>query len=245
MPKTLVKQGKPINSIKDNNDRVQSKYHDRTLNELVENFKDDLEAHMSSQVKESHAVFTPSEIKIATYIHNTSQEFQDVLLQVLQPSKCDLSSDFDRLLTVLTKPEILTVLCNSDPLAGARLRGIQVKRNLLNDDGQPLNSAAVAEILGISRQAVDKRRKSGKLLAVSLGKRGYFYPLFQFRNGELLIGLEEVLEVLAKFDPWTQLMFLKTGDLRLENKTPLECLINGEVSAVIEAASCYGEPYPA
>jgi hypothetical protein len=244
MPNTLIDKKK--STALTNNSQVGSqKSQDNSLNDIILDFKDSIETYISLNHRESHSRFTPSEIKIATYVHNTSREFQDILLQVLQPDKNDQSNEFDRLITVLTKPEILIKLSASDPLTGARLRGLQVKQNLLTDDGQPLNSAAVAEILGISRQAVDKRRKSGKLLAVSLGKRGYFYPVFQFGNGELLTGLEEILEVLAKFDPWTQLMFLKTGDLRLGNRTPLECLIDGEVFAVIEAANCYGEPYPA
>ncbi len=122
---------------------------------------------------------------------------------------------------------------------------MKVKHELLYSDGQPLRSEEVAQLLGISRQAVDKRRSKGQLLAVSLRKRGYFYPLWQFKDGGVLERLKLLLAALARFDAWTQLMFIKTGDLRLNNRTPLECLVAGNIDAVISAAACYGEPNPA
>jgi hypothetical protein len=60
-----------------------------------------------------------------------------------------------------------------------------------------------------------------------------------------LTGLDRVLAALAKFDAWTQLMFMKTGDLRLNDRTPLECLVAGDIDAVVNAAACYGKPNPA
>jgi hypothetical protein len=155
------------------------------------------------------------------------------------------SSSLAQTIAALTSPELLAELAPIDPLAGARLRGMIVKQDLLSSDGQPLRSEEVAQLLGISRQAVDKRRSKGQLLAVSLGKRGYFYPLWQFQDGAVLTGLDRILEALAKFDAWTQLMFMKTGDLRLEDRTPLECLVAGDIDAVVNAAACYGKPNPA
>jgi hypothetical protein len=155
------------------------------------------------------------------------------------------SQGLEQMITALTAPELLAELAPADPLAAARLRGMKIKQELLHGDGSPLKSDEVAQLLGISRQAVDKRRSKGQLLAVSLGKRGYFYPLWQFQAGGVLPGLDLVLAALAKFDGWTQLMFMKTGDLRLNDLTPLECLIAGDVDGVVATALCYGEPNPA
>lgn len=135
----------------------------------------------------------------------------------------------------------LLILENSDPLAAARLKGVIIKRNLLYEDGQPLKSEDVASLLNVTRQAVDKRRKKGQLLGVSLGRRGYLYPIWQFLDGKVLAGLERVLAQLSEYDPWTQLMFFKTGDLRLDGATPLEQLKAGEIDKVVWAASCYGK----
>jgi hypothetical protein len=176
------------------------------------------------------------------------QSILDVALAASHASNVGASphaSSLEKTIAALTAPELLAELAPSDPLASARLKGMKVKEELLYSSGQPLRSEEVAQLLGISRQAVDKRRSKGQLLAVSLGKRGYFYPLWQFRDGGVLTGLDRVLIALAKFDAWTQLMFMKTGDLRLNNRTPLECLIAGDVDAVVSAAACYGEPNPA
>jgi hypothetical protein len=147
----------------------------------------------------------------------------------------------EKLIAALTSKEVLTKLAPSDPLAAARLKGVLIKRDLLYQDGKPFSSEEVALLLNVTRQAIDKRRQKGQLLAVSLGRRGYLYPVWQFREGKVLSGLDRVLAKLKEFDPWTQLMFFQTGDLRLDNATPLENLKAGEIDRVVWAASCYGE----
>ena len=53
------------------------------------------------------------------------------------------------------------------PLARARLRGIRRKREMLEAEGGSVGTAEAAEILGgISKQAVDKRRERGTILAL-------------------------------------------------------------------------------
>ena len=176
------------------------------------------------------------------------QSIVDVALAASHASNVTTNSDASSLaqmIAALTSPELLAELAPIDPLAGARLRGMKVKQELLYSDGQPLRSEEVAQLLGISRQAVDKRRNKGQILAVSLGRRGYFYPLWQFRDGAVLTGLDRILTALANFDGWTQLMFMKTGDLRLDDRTPLECLVAGDIDAVVTAATSYGKPNPA
>jgi hypothetical protein len=215
---------------------------------------------------------SPIEQRLISNLLDTSAQFKNTLSTVLMESKqhksltaywqtvIDVSlaathatnvtanpqsQGLEQMITALIAPELLAELAPVDPLAAARLRGTKVKQELLYGDGSPLKSEEVAQLLGISRQAVDKRRSKGQLLAVSLGKRGYFYPLWQFQAGEILPGLNLVLSALTNFDAWTQLMFMKTGDIRLNDRTPLECLIAGDVDGVVAAARCYGEPNPA
>jgi hypothetical protein len=215
---------------------------------------------------------TPSDQALIANLLDTSTQFKDALSTALRESKhqkklsqywqsiIDValaashasnvtinihSSSLEQTIAALTAPELLAELVPTDPLASARLRGMKVKQELLYCDGQPLRSEEVAQLLGISRQAVDKRRNKRQLLAVALGRRGYFYPLWQFRDGNILTGLDRVLAALAEFDSWTQLMFMKTGDLRLNDRTPFECLIAGDIDSVVNAAACYGETNPA
>ena len=148
---------------------------------------------------------------------------------------------FELMVEVLTRPEALKALAPIDPLAAARLKGVQIKRDLLYEDGQPFNSEEVAKLLHLTWQAVDKRRSKGQLLGISLGRRGYLYPVWQFHEGKVLPGLDRVLAALKDYEPWTQLMFLKTGDIRLGGATPLERLKAGDIDAVVWAAECYGK----
>jgi len=151
------------------------------------------------------------------------------------------SAGTDQLIEVLRQPESLHLFHSEDPLAAARLRGVQIKLELLYEDGDPLTSEHVAELLRITRQAVDKRRSKHQLLAITTGRRGYLYPLVQFQDQGVIPGLDRVLQALKDFSPWTQLMFLKSGDIRLAGKTPLECLKAGEVDQVVWAAQHYGK----
>jgi hypothetical protein len=96
-------------------------------------------------------------------------------------------------------------------------------------------------VLGISRQAVDKRRSSNQLLALTQGKRGYSYPSFQFEDGKTIRGLEEILAKVKSLDPWMQMVFFTSPNERLGGEPPIESLQKGLVEEVTRAASGYGE----
>ncbi len=146
----------------------------------------------------------------------------------------------------LLSSEFLAQLEKNDPLLEAKLKGVQHKRELLNYQGKKaLNSSEVAALLGITRQAIDNRRKNQSLLGLSLGNRGYRYPAWQFSNGSLLTGWSEVLSNMEHLDDWSKLIFMLTGDIRLDNKIPLECLRNAQIDEVVSAARAYGWQYPA
>jgi phosphoglycolate phosphatase-like HAD superfamily hydrolase len=158
----------------------------------------------------------------------------------------DAQDDLSAVVEVLTQTEIMAELAPVDPLATHRLKGMLVKQQLLNYQGPPpLNSEQVAELLMMSREAVNKRRRSKQLIAVNLGKRGYRYPAWQFQEGKVLPGIKEVLKTLDAPGEWTPLLFLCSGDPSLNGVTPLEKLQAGEIDSVVAAARCYGKPNPA
>ncbi len=130
-----------------------------------------------------------------------------------------------------------------DALAAARARGLAVQREALDAEGGALGAQEVADLLGISRQAVDQRRASGKLLAVDLGLRKNLYPRWQFTEGGILPGLEEVLAALSEHETssWMCLRFFLAKNYRLDERRPLDVLRRGEVAEVVEAARAYGE----
>ncbi len=166
------------------------------------------------------------------------------ILQLAEGKHLEISaaaaSDFDVLLSLLQRAEVQAILPSPDPLAQAKLRGVQAQQQLLQMAGGCISAPAAAERLGISRQAVDKRRTQGKLIALLTG-RTYHYPVWQFEQGNTLSGLEQVLKVLGVQDPWMQTAWFLNGNSRLEGHAPLQVLRQGELARVLDAAQSYGE----
>jgi hypothetical protein len=146
-------------------------------------------------------------------------------------------SDLKELVEVLERPEVLSDLRRQDPLAAARLRGLRAKKQLLEAEGGVVSGRELAQAIGITRQAVDKRRLAGKLIGIDLGKRGYAYPVWQIG----LDGMDTVLAELAEVDPWTQALFMLTANNWLNGETPLVMLRRGEREEVLAAARLFGE----
>lgn len=150
-------------------------------------------------------------------------------------------TELETILHALERPEVAAAVRDHDPLAMARLRGIEAKRRILSEDGGMLSAEKVGEVLTISRQAVEKRRKAGRLIGVSLGRRGFGYPSWQFSERGILAGLEAVLDVLKPHDAWTKLVFLTSANAATNDKKPLAVLRSGDVEKVLDAARTYGE----
>ncbi len=145
---------------------------------------------------------------------------------------------------IVDDPEAMNVMRRDDPLAPARVRGQEARFKLLDENGGSLTAAEVAGLLGITRQAVDNRRKAGRLIGLTLGRRGFAYPAWQFDRGRVLPGLEEVLRELHHLDPWMQTAFIVSGNRALDDQSPLTLLRRGKMAAVLAAARVYGEQGP-
>jgi hypothetical protein len=128
-----------------------------------------------------------------------------------------------------------------DPFIQAMARGAAIKRELLTSGGGSLTSSQVSSILGITRQAVDKRRNRRALLAVPNGSAEYVYPACQFTPDGVIPGLEEVLRAFQIRSPWTQLSALLAPVPALGGKTILEALKSGAIEKAIAIAASFGE----
>ena len=106
-----------------------------------------------------------------------------------------------------------------DPFMEAMARGAAIKQELLTSGGGGLTSSQVSRALGITRQAVDKRRIRRALLAVPNGSGEYVYPACQFTSDGVITGLEEVLRAFQIRSPWTQLSMLLASAPALGGKT--------------------------
>ena len=153
-------------------------------------------------------------------------------------------SDYAVLLMALESEPGLAALTHEDPLAQARLRGIEARTRLLTAEGGTLGVQEVAAHLNLSRQAVYKRYRAGRLLAIDSGRHGYTFPAWQFVPGGVLAGIEETLEALAALDPWTRLAFFLGENEATRGKTPLEALRRGDLGDVLRAAQLHGEQGP-
>lgn len=150
-------------------------------------------------------------------------------------------SDYGVLLTALESEQGMAVLAPEDPLAEARLRGLEARKRLLEAEGGTLRGQQVASLLNISRQAAYKRYRAGRLLAVNCGRHGFVFPAWQFVPGGVLPGLEEVLAALADFEAWMKLAFFLEKNAATGGKTPLEALRRGKLKEVLRAARMHGE----
>ena len=150
-------------------------------------------------------------------------------------------TDYQVLVEALQTPMVTDKLIELDPLAAAKLRGMVRQHQLVNNFGGAIKVEEVAGLLGITRQAVDKRRREGRLIGLTQGRRGYAYPVWQFERGGTLTHLERVLDALRKHDPWMQLSFFVNPNARLSETSPLEALREGNLDPVLQAAETFGE----
>jgi biotin operon repressor len=170
-------------------------------------------------------------------VADLSEGMKDVALEAASAAP----SDFSVLVRALENPEATANRQDSDPLLPARLRGIETRQKLLDAEGGVTSAEEVARLLSISRQAVDKRRRSGRLIGVTRGRHGYAYPMWQFDENGTIHGLEAVLSKLRHHDPWMQMIFMLSPNSRLEGRTPLAVLKEKNIDAVLAAAGVFGE----
>lgn len=148
-------------------------------------------------------------------------------------------TDFGAVARALRDPTAFQAALPLDPLADALARGVHERERLAATAGGLLSAAEIGRALGgISRQAVDKRRRAHQLVGVKLAS-DWRYPSAQVGDdGEILAGLPVVLAALAELSPWAILDFLLAEDAALGGVTPLAALRQGGdgLAAVVRIA---------
>jgi hypothetical protein len=120
-----------------------------------------------------------------------------------------------------------------EPLAAAIARAADTKARLVERANGLLSAEAVAKLLGLSRQGVDKRRSQGKLLAVRI-RGDWAYPAAQFTEGEVLDGIPEVVSGMSDASAWSVLSFLLSEIEPLGDISPLAALRAGRRDEVMQ-----------
>ncbi|EJC63768.1 hypothetical protein Rleg5DRAFT_0464 [Rhizobium leguminosarum bv. viciae WSM1455] len=141
-------------------------------------------------------------------------------------------TDAGSLAQLLSRSDMVGAAINDlDPLVPALARNVEHRQNLIERAGGTMSAEDAGRILGISRQAVDKRRRAGTLLAVREGS-DWRYPLCQLDQGEVIAGISDVVRGFAAAGPWIALDFLLAPDTALGGRTPLQALRDGDREAV-------------
>ncbi|MGO7974918.1 helix-turn-helix domain-containing protein [Rhizobium ruizarguesonis] len=141
-------------------------------------------------------------------------------------------TDAGSLAQLLSRSDMVGAAINDlDPLVPALARNVEHRQNLVERAGGTVSAEDAGRMLGISRQAVDKRRRAGTLLAVREGS-DWRYPLCQFDQGEVIAGISDVVRGFAAAGPWIALDFLLASDTVLGGRTGLQALRDGDREAV-------------
>ena len=137
-------------------------------------------------------------------------------------------TDFGAVARALGDPAGFAASRPLDPQADAWARGAAERERLSIEAGGLLSAGEVGRALGgISRQAVDKRRRGLQLLGVRVA-HDWRYPAAQIgTDGAVVPGLAIMLDGLAALGPWAQLAFLLAKDDALGGLSPLDALRRG------------------
>jgi hypothetical protein len=134
-----------------------------------------------------------------------------------------------------------------DPLASLIAKGVEDKQKLIQDSGGLLSVGEVANVRGLTPQAIHKQRRARKLLSVPYGGEEKF-PVIQFtKEGDPVPGLSTVLHALHLEGAWGTLDFLLSPDDELDGLSPIETLKRHpeRLEEVVRLASTQGEHGPA
>jgi len=133
---------------------------------------------------------------------------------------------------LLSHSELIgAAVADLDPLVPALARNVEHRRELLKRTGGVMSAEEAGKIAGVSRQAIDKRRRSNAILAIREGS-DWKYPACQFQDGGVLLGIADIVRGFETQGAWVALDFLLAADSTLGGRSPLEALRQGDRASV-------------
>lgn len=149
-------------------------------------------------------------------------------------------SDVGALARLLTDAAETEAVREIDPLAAAFLRGARMQEEMLVEAGGAWPVSRVAEHLGVTPEAVHRRRRRGTLLAVKR-QDTFLYPAAQFDASGVLDGLGEVLRAIDSESSWTKLSVLLSPAPLGTRESVFDELRAGDVDVALHAARTWGD----
>jgi hypothetical protein len=124
-------------------------------------------------------------------------------------------------------------------------RGTSVRQKLIEAEGGSFSVDEAARELGVSKSALLMRFANGKLIAwCGEGQNAVRLPVWQFSNGQVVPGLEDVLAVLDDgnwLDDFGRIFFFLSNVGFHGGERPLDRLRRGEIHKVVQAAQGYAQ----
>lgn len=128
-----------------------------------------------------------------------------------------------------------------DELVSAIL-GMPALANLDNDLGDRLGpfytTAGVMKVLGgVTKQAVDARRRKASILALRTSDDVWVYPVFQFAGQDVNRALLPAIRALRDSPPWSAALWFVTQNPDLDDMAPLDWAKSGLPGERIETSA--------
>jgi hypothetical protein len=132
-----------------------------------------------------------------------------------------------------------------DKLARAIARGVSVRERMASEEGGSMSAEETARLLGVTKQSVLNMYHGGKLLGWRTEKQAAVrFPVWQFKEGGRLPGLEDVLEKLSaanSLDEWGRIGFFLQSHRLSDDRRPLDLLRENKLEQVLRIAEAYVE----
>jgi hypothetical protein len=132
-----------------------------------------------------------------------------------------------------------------EKLANALARGVSVRGKMAAEEGGSMSAEEVARLLGMVKQSAINLYHQGKLLGWRSEKQGAIrFPVWQFRDGGRLPGIEQVLGKLSAsgtLDDWGKIGFFLQQHRLSGSRRPLDLLREDQIAQVLRIAEAYAE----
>lgn len=130
----------------------------------------------------------------------------------------------------------------ASPLAKARARGIERRRQMVEQAGGTVPLAVVAKCEGVKPESIRRRIQRGALIALR-DRNGYRIPSIQLDEGGCQYErLGPVLNDLTANSPYRRLQWLMQPHQELEQRSPIEIIRSGQSHPMLRPlAIAFGE----
>lgn len=165
------------------------------------------------------------EIRGADYAHDAGAIFERTLAQLIER--------WESTGVVAPRPEVLV-----DLMFDTAHRFVPAYSELADLIGPFYDTnGAMRALGGVSKQAVDDRRRKSTILAARTSDGRWVYPVFQFRDGTVDRALIPAFRALAGAPAWSAALWFVTANDDLDESTPLDWARCGSSPEVLQASA--------